>query len=221
MAVRNLFKQGFEPPILIFVETKERAEYLFKELIYENINVDLISSDRTQQQRDNTMRSFRQGKIWVLICTELLGRGIDFKGVNLVINYDFPQSGISYVHRIGRSGRAGKIGHAITYFTDNDLPFLRKIANIIKETGCKVPDYMLQLKDSSKKEKRKTKRFLKKRKLGKVKILKRTIIKNKESKTETKDKNKLVEKLNIKQKRQKVVSSKINKNGKNLKTKKN
>ena len=48
------------------------------------------------------MRSFREGKIWVLICTELMGRGIDFKGVNLVINYDFPQSAISYIHRIGR-----------------------------------------------------------------------------------------------------------------------
>lgn len=166
--MRNLFKEGFEPPILIFVETKERAEYLFKELIYENINVDLISSDRTQQQRDNTMRSFRQGKIWVLICTELLGRGIDFKGVNLVINYDFPKSGISYVHRIGRSGRAGKIGHAITYFTDSDLPYLRKIVNIIRETGCKVPEYMLELKDNSKKEKQKRKKIL-----NKVKNLKK------------------------------------------------
>lgn len=153
LAVRNLFKEGFEPPILIFVETKERADYLFKELIYENINVDIISSERTQQQRDNTMRSFRQGKIWVLICTELLGRGIDFKGVNLVINYDFPKSGISYVHRIGRSGRAGKIGHAITYFTDDDLPYLKKIVNIIRETGCKVPDYMLELKESKKEKK--------------------------------------------------------------------
>ena len=50
MAIRNLFKEGFEPPILVFVETKERAHALFKELIYENIYVDIISSDRTQQQ---------------------------------------------------------------------------------------------------------------------------------------------------------------------------
>lgn len=221
MAVRNLFKEGFEPPILIFVETKERAEYLFKELIYENINVDLISSDRTQQQRDNTMRSFRQGKIWVLICTELLGRGIDFKGVNLVINYDFPQSGISYVHRIGRSGRAGKIGHAITYFTDNDLPFLRKIVNIIRETGCKVPDYMLELKDSSKREKRKKKKFLKKTKLVKGKVLDKSRKKTKEPKINAKDDKKLIEKFNLKRKtkvKHKSLS-KINKNGKNLKKK--
>lgn len=54
-------------------------------------------------QRDNVVRSFREGKIWVLICTELMGRGIDFKGVNLVINYDFPPSAVSYIHRIGKT----------------------------------------------------------------------------------------------------------------------
>lgn len=53
-------------------------------------------------QRDNVVKAFRQGKVWVLICTELMGRGIDFKGVNLVINYDFPPSAISYIHRIGK-----------------------------------------------------------------------------------------------------------------------
>ena len=99
------------------------------------------------------MRSFRQGKIWVLICTELLSRGIDFKGVNLVINYDFPKSGISYVHRIGRSGRAGKLGRAVTFFTDNDLPDLRRIVNIIKDSGCRVPDFMLNLKKNKKPKK--------------------------------------------------------------------
>lgn len=54
-------------------------------------------------QRDNVVKAFREGKIWVLICTELMGRGIDFKGVNLVINYDFPPSAISYIHRIGKN----------------------------------------------------------------------------------------------------------------------
>lgn len=220
LAVRNLFKEGFEPPILIFVETKDRAEYLFKELIYENINVDIISSDRTQQQRDNTMRSFRQGKIWVLICTELLGRGIDFKGVNLVINYDFPQSGISYVHRIGRSGRAGKIGHAITYFTDHDVPYLRKIVNIIKETGCKVPDFMLELKDNSKKEKRKKKKLLKKAKFSKIKNINKIKIKKNTSKIDEKDKKKEDTKLKRNKKNEAKVS-KIKKSGKMLKKSKN
>ncbi len=54
-------------------------------------------------QRDNIVKGLRSGQIWVLICTELMGRGIDFKGVNLVINYDFPNSAISYIHRIGKN----------------------------------------------------------------------------------------------------------------------
>lgn len=154
MAIRNIFKAGFEPPILVFVQSKDRANDLFKELLFDNLNVDVINSDRSQAERDNTIRAFRQGKIWILICTELMSRGIDFKGVNMVINYDFPQSAISYVHRIGRSGRAGRMGRAITFFTDQDLPYLKMIASIIKESGGQVPAYMLELKKPSKSMKR-------------------------------------------------------------------
>lgn len=85
----------------MFVQTKERAKELYTELVYDGINVDVIHAERSQLQRDNVVKSFRSGQIWVLICTELMGRGIDFKGVNLVVNYDFPPSAISYIHRIG------------------------------------------------------------------------------------------------------------------------
>ena len=65
-----------------------------------------------------------------MICTELLGRGIDFKGVNLVVNYDFPPSAVSYIHRIGRTGRAGRQGRAVTFFTEEDRTILRTIAQV-------------------------------------------------------------------------------------------
>ncbi|MBN3325204.1 SYNRG protein, partial [Atractosteus spatula] len=100
LAMRDLVKKGFHPPVLVFVQSIERARELFHELVYEGINVDVIHAERTQQQRDNVVSSFRAGKIWVLICTALLARGIDFKGVNLVINYDFPASAVEYIHRI-------------------------------------------------------------------------------------------------------------------------
>lgn len=100
--------------------------------------MDVIHADRTQQQRDDVVKNFREGKVWVLISTELIGRGIDFLGVNLVINYDFPPSAISYIHRIGRTGRAGRKGKAITYFTQDDKLKLRSIANILRNSGCKV-----------------------------------------------------------------------------------
>ncbi|MEQ2281945.1 DEAD (Asp-Glu-Ala-Asp) box polypeptide 52 [Ameca splendens] len=126
VAMRDIIKKGFLPPMLVFVQSIERARELFHELVYEGINVDVIHAERTQQQRDNVVNSFRSGKIWVLICTALLARGIDFKGVNLVLNYDFPTSAVEYIHRIGRTGRAGHKGKAITFFTENDKPLLRR-----------------------------------------------------------------------------------------------
>ncbi|KZC04724.1 putative ATP-dependent RNA helicase DDX52 [Dufourea novaeangliae] len=155
VALRGIIQKGVLPPVLVFVQSKERAQELFNELIYDGINVDVIHADRSQTQRDNVVRCFREGKIWVLICTELMARGIDFKGVNLVINYDFPPSAISYVHRIGRTGRAGHKGKAITFFTEQDTPNLRSIAAIMRESGCNVPDYMLSMKKHTKREKRK------------------------------------------------------------------
>ncbi|XP_046386753.1 probable ATP-dependent RNA helicase DDX52 [Ischnura elegans] len=154
VAFRDIVKKGLTPPVLIFVQTKERAKELFDELIYDGINVDVIHADRTQLQRDNVVKCFRMGKIWVLICTELMGRGIDFKGVNLVINYDFPPSAISYIHRIGRTGRAGRPGKAITFFTEDDSVNLRSIAQVLRDSGCYVPDYMLRMKKASRDERR-------------------------------------------------------------------
>ncbi|XP_028976552.2 probable ATP-dependent RNA helicase DDX52 isoform X2 [Esox lucius] len=154
LAMRDIIKKGFLPPMLVFVQSIERARELFHELVYEGINVDVIHADRTQQQRDNVISSFRSGDIWVLICTALLARGIDFKGVNLVLNYDFPTSAVEYIHRIGRTGRAGHTGRAVTFFTEDDKPLLRSIANVIKQAGCPVPDYMLGFKKIHSKVKR-------------------------------------------------------------------
>ena len=145
LAVRQMLKQGVKPPVLIFVDSIERAKSLFTEMVYDGINVDVIHSDKTQVQRENVIKNFRLGKIWVLIATDLLARGIDFKGVNSVINYDFPHSTISYIHRIGRTGRAGRSGQAITFFTREDAAHLRTIASVMKRSGCDVPEWMLSL----------------------------------------------------------------------------
>ena len=158
-AFKSLVDRGLKPPVLVFVQSKERAKDLFKELqssLYGGLKVDVIHSERSQLQRDMTIRKFRAGHVWVLICTELLGRGIDFKGVNLVVNYDFPPSTISYIHRIGRTGRAGKSGSAVTFFTDADKCLLRSIATLVKASGGAgdVPGYMLELKKASRQEKR-------------------------------------------------------------------
>jgi ATP-dependent RNA helicase DDX52/ROK1 len=72
----------------------------------------------------------------------MVARGIDFKGVKLVINYDFPNSMINYVHRVGRTGRAGQPGAAITFFSEEDKPLLKSLANVLKISGCDVPDWI-------------------------------------------------------------------------------
>jgi ATP-dependent RNA helicase DDX52/ROK1 len=140
------FEESWNPPILIFVQSKERAKELYGELAYEKIRVDVIHSDLSELQRENAINNFRAGKTWVLIATDVIARGVDFKGVNCVINYDFPDSALVYIHRIGRTGRAGRTGEAITLFTKADEHLLRNVANIMQSSGCEVPSWMLELR---------------------------------------------------------------------------
>ena len=77
------------------------------------------------------MDTFRAGDIWILITTDLLSRGVDFRGVRLVINYDIPTTVASYIHRIGRTGRAGRDnGQALTFYTEEDVPYVRGIVGV-------------------------------------------------------------------------------------------
>uniref|UniRef100_A0A8B9TEZ1 Probable ATP-dependent RNA helicase DDX52 n=1 Tax=Anas platyrhynchos TaxID=8839 RepID=A0A8B9TEZ1_ANAPL len=144
---------------VVLVSVGKKDLNLIQLIILQGINVDVIHADKTQQQRDNVVHGFRSGKIWVLICTALLARGIDFKGVNMVINYDLPTSAVEYIHRIGRTGRAGHTGKAVTFFTEDDKPLLRSIANVIQRAGCPVPGYIKHFPKLQSKEKKK---FIKK-----------------------------------------------------------
>eukprot|EP00804_Cyclotella_cryptica_P029103 CCRYP_005277-RA/>CCRYP_005277-RA protein AED:0.04 eAED:0.04 QI:530/1/1/1/1/0.66/3/324/534 len=151
LAIRQLVAEGITPPVLIFLQSKERAQALFSELLYDGIRVDVIHAGRSPGAREASVAKFRRGDTWVLICTDLVARGVDFKAVNLVINYDLPLDGVTYVHRIGRTGRANREGRAITYFTESDFDNLRTIANVMRLSGCDVPEWMLQLKRQSSK----------------------------------------------------------------------
>ena len=76
--------------MLVFVQSKDRAKELYHELIYEGLNVNVIHADKKKEERDEIIKQFRMGKIFILICTDLMSRGIDFKAVNYVVNYDYP-----------------------------------------------------------------------------------------------------------------------------------
>lgn len=145
LAIRQSFAESLNPPVLVFVQNKERAKELFNELKYDDIRADVIHADLSQTERENAVDNFRAGKTWVLIATDVIARGMDFKGINCVINYDFPDSPAAYIHRIGRCGRAGRRGEAITLYTEADVPFLRNIANVITASGGEVPAWILAL----------------------------------------------------------------------------
>lgn len=160
VAIRQMIaddKSGFTPPVLIFVQSIERAKALYHELLYDKVNVDAIHGERSQRQREHVIERFKQGAVWVLICTDVLARGIDFKGVNLVINYDVPPSAQSYVHRIGRTGRAGRKGKAVTFFTKEDNVTVKAVINVMKQSGCDVGDWMIQMEGMKHRHQRKLK----------------------------------------------------------------
>jgi ATP-dependent RNA helicase DDX52/ROK1 len=116
LAIRNLIQEGLKPPVLLFVQSIDRAKELFRELVFDGINVDVIHASRSAHQREEIMKRFRRGDIWVLICTDLMARGIDFKGVQMVINYDLPLSPVNYIHRIGRTGQLKLLKIMFSFF---------------------------------------------------------------------------------------------------------
>jgi ATP-dependent RNA helicase DDX52/ROK1 len=132
-------------PALVFVNSKERAQQLCAELVMRGVLADSIHAGRTKAERDRCVEAFREGKIWVLVATDLLARGLDFRAVEMVINFDIPTTAVNYIHRIGRTGRAGRKGLAVTFFTANDRAHLRTVANVIRNSGQEVPEWMTKL----------------------------------------------------------------------------
>lgn len=117
---------------MIFVHTKEKAGYLSFELARRGYLVDTLHGDLTQTQRNFVMRKFREAKLQLLVVTDIAARGLDIEGVTHVFNYDLPQDVEWYIHRIGRTGRAGAKGVAITFVTKRQEERLRRIEGAIK-----------------------------------------------------------------------------------------
>jgi ATP-dependent RNA helicase DDX52/ROK1 len=130
---------SLRPPFLVFTQTIERAIALHAELLYDIpaeaggiSRIAVLHSDLSDTARDTIMTRFRKGEIWVLITTDLLSRGVDFRGINGVVNYDIPTSSAAYVHRVGRTGRAGREGGvAVTLYSKEDIPYLKHVANVV------------------------------------------------------------------------------------------
>ncbi|KAF4706305.1 DEAD (Asp-Glu-Ala-Asp) box polypeptide 52 [Perkinsus olseni] len=146
VAIRRMIANGeVKPPCLAFVQSKTRAQELTKELMFDGVFVACIHSDMSRKQRDTCIENFRLGKIWILICTDVMARGVDFKGVAQVINIDIPRASATYIHRVGRTGRAGNKGEAVTMFTTEDKPYLRPIISVMKQSGLDIPSWLNDL----------------------------------------------------------------------------
>lgn len=149
---------GLPPPVLVFVQSPQRAEELSALFNVEGWRSDHMHGGKTVAERDATVSDFIAGKTWFLVATDVFSRGLDFKGIKVVVNYDFPQSAVSYIHRIGRAGRGSTPGQAVTLFTIEDAPFLRTIVNVMRNSGCEVPQWMVDgLPKVTKKERKRLK----------------------------------------------------------------
>ncbi|EDO14524.1 hypothetical protein Kpol_274p7 [Vanderwaltozyma polyspora DSM 70294] len=154
IAIKQLVQEGeFKPPVIIFLESITRAKALYHEMMYDSLNVDVIHAERTQVQRNKIIERFKSGDLWCLITTDVLARGVDFKGVNLVINYDVPRTAQAYVHRIGRTGRGGRSGKAVTFYTKEDSIAIKPIINVMKQSGSEISEWMEKVSKMTKKEK--------------------------------------------------------------------
>lgn len=120
---------------IVFCNTKKMVDKLVMELTKKGYNVDALHGDLKQTQRDHVMKRFRNSTIDVLIATDIAARGLDIEDVDIVVNYDFPQQNDYYVHRIGRTARAGREGFSFTFLVDRDY---HKLFEIEKYTKAKI-----------------------------------------------------------------------------------
>jgi len=137
--VSHLLKEKDIGSVIIFSATKVNVKLLAKVLKDMGMSVGQIHSDLEQQDREETLRLFKARKFMILVATDIVSRGIDIDGIELIINYDVPKDPEDYVHRIGRTARAEKSGVAITFINEKDQRDFKKIENLIDKEIYKSP----------------------------------------------------------------------------------
>jgi ATP-dependent RNA helicase RhlE len=130
--LREILSQDLNALTLVFARTKHGAEKLMKGLVADGFNAASIHGNKSQGQRDRAIKAFRDGSITVLVATDVAARGIDIPGVAYVINYDLPEVPDNYVHRIGRTARAGREGEAVAFCAPEEAGLLRQIQKLMK-----------------------------------------------------------------------------------------
>ncbi|MDM8305925.1 DEAD/DEAH box helicase [Phocaeicola salanitronis] len=137
--IQSLFKEQKPERVIIFASSKLKVKEVAKALKRLNLNVGEMHSDLDQSQRDEIMHEFRNGRISMLVATDIVARGIDIDDIRLVINYDVPHDNEDYVHRIGRTARANNDGCAITFVSETEQTRFKQIENFLGKEIYKLP----------------------------------------------------------------------------------
>ena len=139
----ELLKEKGMDSVLIFSRTKHGADKVVRHLAGKGISATAMHADKSQGERMRALEDFKQGKVRVLVATDIAQRGLDVSGISHVINYDVPQQPEDYVHRIGRTGRAAATGDAFTFMAPDEIAMVRSIERIIGEPipRISVPGY--------------------------------------------------------------------------------
>ena len=132
----ELLKRPEMDSVLVFTRTKHGADRLVRHLERAGIDASAMHADKSQGQRMQALEGFREGKIRVLVATDIAQRGLDIAGISHVINYDVPQRPEDYVHRIGRTGRAAALGDAFTFMSPDEIGMVRTIERVL---GTPIP----------------------------------------------------------------------------------
>ncbi|KAL7636833.1 UNVERIFIED_CONTAM: hypothetical protein RMT77_012591 [Armadillidium vulgare] len=148
--IKDQLEENRDEKILVFVETKRMADFIAVYLCNNEINATSIHGDRFQHQREEALSEFKSGKRNVLVATAVAARGLDIKGVGIVMNFDMPKDIDEYVHRIGRTGRVGNPGKAVSYFDIGmDAHLSEDLVKLLRDAGQEVPDWLVQCSATS------------------------------------------------------------------------
>jgi len=152
----HLLRNTIDGNILIFRRTKLGIAKLEKMIKGNGYKVDSIHGDKTQNDRENALENFKDGKINILIATDVAARGIDINNLDAVINFDIPNVSETYVHRIGRTGRAGKSGSSYSFCSADEKPYIKGIQQLINTVIPVEENHPYVLDPKAKKEIHKT-----------------------------------------------------------------
>jgi ATP-dependent RNA helicase RhlE len=128
----ELLKETHWEQVLVFTARKTGADVLVSRLSAAGISVEVLHGDKDMRHRQRALKSFADGKVQVLVATDVAQRGLDIEGISHVVNYDVPRNPEDYVHRIGRTGRAGAEGTAVTFMTGGELALVNDIERVLE-----------------------------------------------------------------------------------------